>query len=60
MGGKKEWGKGIKKGDEILSHYCDIELKVKERREWAAGALGGVCVCDRCVWEEKEGSGGAG
>lgn len=60
MGGKNEWGKGIKKGDEILNHYCDIELKVKERREWAAGALGGVCVCDRCVWEENEGSGGAG
>lgn len=55
MGGNKEWGKGIKKGDEILNHYCDIELKVTERREWAAGALGGVCVCDRCVWEEKEG-----
>lgn len=60
MGGKKEWGKGIKKGEEILNHYCDIELNVKERREWAAGALGGVCVCDRCVWEEKEELGEAG
>ncbi len=52
MGGR-EWGKGIKKGEEVLNHYCDVELKVAERREWAAGALGGVCVCERCVWEDK-------
>ncbi|CAL8575658.1 hypothetical protein XPA_001569 [Xanthoria parietina] len=43
---------GIKKGEEVLNHYCDVTLGVKERREWAAGALGGTCVCDRCVWEE--------
>jgi hypothetical protein len=42
---------GIKSGEEILSHYCDIDLPVKERREWAAGALGGHCRCERCVWE---------
>ncbi|KAL4797478.1 hypothetical protein BDV19DRAFT_358891 [Aspergillus venezuelensis] len=44
-------GEGIKKDQEILNHYCDIGLDVKERREWAAGALGGKCLCDRCVWE---------
>ncbi len=48
--GKREGG--IKQGEEILSHYCDIQLGVKERREWAAGALGGMCLCQRCVWEE--------
>ncbi|CAI6336106.1 unnamed protein product [Periconia digitata] len=42
---------GLKKGEEVFSHYCDISLSVKERREWAVGALGGVCVCERCVWE---------
>ncbi|KAL8767974.1 MAG: hypothetical protein Q9209_005645 [Squamulea sp. 1 TL-2023] len=45
---------GIKKGEEVLNHYCDIDLMVKERREWAAGALGGNCVCERCMWEEAE------
>jgi hypothetical protein len=45
---------GIKKGEEVFSHYCDISLPVKERREWAVGALGGECMCSRCVWEEKE------
>jgi hypothetical protein len=39
---------GIRKGQEILSHYCDVELSVKERREWAKGALGGWCMCARC------------
>lgn len=52
-GDERDWN-GIKKGEEILSHYCDIELSVKERREWAAGALGGVCRCDRCSWEAGE------
>ncbi|KAL2007941.1 hypothetical protein VTN00DRAFT_7923 [Thermoascus crustaceus] len=42
---------GIRKGEEILNHYCDIGLDVKERREWARGALGGICLCERCVWE---------
>ncbi|KAL8786895.1 MAG: hypothetical protein Q9213_002526 [Squamulea squamosa] len=45
---------GIKKGEEVLNHYCDVDLRVKERREWAAGALGGDCVCERCMWEEAE------
>lgn len=45
---------GLMKGEEVLSHYCDVRLPVKERREWAVGALGGVCVCPRCVWEEAE------
>ncbi|KAJ5688574.1 hypothetical protein N7462_002966 [Penicillium macrosclerotiorum] len=45
---------GIKKDEEILNHYCDIGLPVKERREWACGALGGICRCDRCIWEARE------
>ncbi|EEP81869.1 conserved hypothetical protein [Uncinocarpus reesii 1704] len=59
MGGKKQrardrsGGVAIKKDEEILNHYCDLGLKVKERREWAMGALGGPCQCPRCVWEES-------
>ena len=45
---------GIAKDKEILNHYCDIALPVVKRREWAAGALGGICLCDRCVWEAGE------
>lgn len=44
---------GIKAGEEILNHYCDIELPVQERREWAAGALGGWCMCQRCRDESR-------
>jgi hypothetical protein len=43
---------GVKQGGEVVHHYCDVSLPVKERREWAAGALGGVCQCERCFWEE--------
>jgi hypothetical protein len=39
---------GIKKDEEILNHYCDINLPVKQRREWAKGSLGGWCMCKRC------------
>ena len=45
---------GIKKGEEILNHYTDIELKVKDRREWAKGSLGGFCMCNRCKREAGE------
>ena len=45
---------GIKKGEEVLNHYCDIDLPVKERRAWAQGALGGDCRCGRCIWEAGE------
>jgi hypothetical protein len=48
---------GLRKGDEVLSHYCDIRLPVKERREWAAGALGGECMCSRCIWEDTHENG---
>lgn len=48
---QREQQGGIKKGEEILNHYCDIGLTVKDRREWAMGALGGPCRCERCVWE---------
>ncbi|KAL4891243.1 hypothetical protein BDV59DRAFT_203688 [Aspergillus ambiguus] len=47
-------GEGIKADEEILNHYCDVGLDVKERREWARGALGGWCLCDRCMWEADE------
>ncbi|KAL8991499.1 MAG: hypothetical protein Q9169_007854 [Polycauliona sp. 2 TL-2023] len=53
-GGRKRKEGGIEKGEEVVNHYCDVELGVKERREWAAGALGGTCVCERCVWEDGE------
>ncbi|KAI9886732.1 MAG: hypothetical protein M1823_001441 [Watsoniomyces obsoletus] len=44
----------IKKGEEIFSHYCDVTLPFRERREWMMGCLGGECKCDRCLLEEKE------
>lgn len=39
---------GIKADEEILNHYCDVDLPVQKRREWAEGALGGLCMCKRC------------
>ena len=53
VGGEERKG-GIKKGEEILNHYCDVELDVKARREWASGALGGICMCERCAWESGQ------
>jgi hypothetical protein len=44
---------GIEKDEEVLNHYCDIDLPVRERREWARGALGGDCQCPRCVFEAE-------
>ncbi|KUL85754.1 hypothetical protein ZTR_08457 [Talaromyces verruculosus] len=44
----------IRKGEEILNHYCDIGIDVRERREWASGALGGLCQCARCQWEAAD------
>jgi hypothetical protein len=41
----------VVRGEEMLGHYCDVELSVQDRREWAEGALGGFCMCERCVWE---------
>lgn len=46
---------GIKAGQEILNHYCDINLPVQKRREWAQGSLGGWCMCKRCR-DESAGS----
>ncbi|KAI9823895.1 MAG: hypothetical protein M1832_002213 [Thelocarpon impressellum] len=48
---------GIKKGEEVLNHYCDVELDVAQRRAWMMGTLGGVCMCARCVEEEGGGEG---
>ncbi|EGR52293.1 uncharacterized protein TRIREDRAFT_73904 [Trichoderma reesei QM6a] len=45
---------GIKKGEEILNHYCDVNLPVQQRREWARGSLGGLCMCNRCRTEAAE------
>ncbi|KAL4915736.1 hypothetical protein BDW62DRAFT_203330 [Aspergillus aurantiobrunneus] len=53
--GKDGMWEGVRRDEEILNHYCDVGLNVKERREWAAGALGGACLCRRCVWEAGEG-----
>ncbi|KAI0195064.1 hypothetical protein EV127DRAFT_332566 [Xylaria flabelliformis] len=39
---------GIRSGEEILNHYCDVNLPVQQRREWASGSLGGWCMCKRC------------
>ncbi|KAK4123706.1 hypothetical protein N657DRAFT_680856 [Parathielavia appendiculata] len=39
---------GIKAGEEVLNHYCDVNLPVQQRREWALGSLGGWCMCKRC------------
>ncbi|TKA66124.1 hypothetical protein B0A55_09699 [Friedmanniomyces simplex] len=49
---------GVRRGEEVVNHYCDVELDVKERREWARGALGGECRCERCVWEAGQEGGG--
>lgn len=54
MGEEHRSASGVKKGEEILNHYCDIELQVHERREWMRGTLGGDCRCARCVWEARE------
>ncbi|KAK8055456.1 hypothetical protein PG993_000683 [Apiospora rasikravindrae] len=45
---------GIKSGEEILNHYCDVALPVYDRREWASGSLGGWCMCARCRREAAE------
>jgi hypothetical protein len=39
---------GIRRGEEILNHYIDVDLPVQQRREWAKGSLGGLCMCKRC------------
>lgn len=53
-GSERRSAAGIKKGEEVLNHYCDIDLPVNERREWMRGTLGGDCRCARCVWEANE------
>lgn len=50
---ESEWKEGIRNGQEILSHYCDITLPYRERRDWMMGCLGGACLCRRCLMEEK-------
>lgn len=51
-----DWN-GIKAGEEILSHYCDLDLSVGQRREYMLGSLGGECMCERCRWEAGHGGG---
>ncbi|KAK0621254.1 hypothetical protein B0T17DRAFT_533413 [Bombardia bombarda] len=48
---------GIKAGEEIMNHYCDVNLPVQERREWAKGSLGGWCMCQRCRDEAAKSEG---
>ncbi|CAG9971917.1 unnamed protein product [Clonostachys byssicola] len=57
IGGKEG---GIKADEEILNHYCDINLPVQQRREWALGSLGGWCMCQRCRDEAAAAGGNAG
>ena len=45
---------GVRRGEEIMNHYCDIDLPVRQRREWAEGSLGGWCMCERCRREAAE------
>lgn len=45
---------GLRAGQEVLNHYCDVTLPVDQRREWASGSLGGWCMCDRCRTEAGE------
>lgn len=52
--GKETRRGGLKKDEEVLNHYVDIDLPVQERREWGVGALGGFCRCERCVWEASQ------
>jgi hypothetical protein len=52
-GGKEKVWEGIKAGEEILSHYCDVNLPVRDRREYMLGSLGGECKCERCLWESE-------
>ena len=56
---QEEW-RGIAAGEEVLNHYCDVRLPVQERREWASGALGGHCKCERCAWESSRDGMGPG
>ncbi|KXH39750.1 Wd tetratricopeptide repeat domain-containing protein [Colletotrichum simmondsii] len=39
---------GLKAGEEVLNHYCDVTMPVDQRRAWAKGSLGGWCMCQRC------------
>lgn len=43
----------LRKGEEVKISYCDIRLGYKERREWMMGCLGGCCMCERCLREER-------
>ena len=52
---RTEW-KGIEAGGEIFSHYTDIRLPVRERRDRLRGVLGGDCHCKRCIREATAGS----
>lgn len=54
-GTQLETSAGLRKDEEVLNHYVDVDLPVQERRAWGRGALGGDCMCDRCVWEEQQG-----
>ena len=55
--GEQEW-QGIKKGDEIWNHYTDTrEEDFRVRRGRLREVLGGDCMCERCIWDEKDAEG---
>ena len=43
----------VRSGEEVKSCYTDRKLGVRVRREWARDMLGGDCLCERCVREDK-------
>jgi len=48
-----EWH-GIMAGEQIWNHYTDVNEKdYRERRARLREVLGGDCMCERCVYEEK-------
>jgi hypothetical protein len=45
--------KNIEVGEELMATYVDPELGLKARRDLLKSWGFGVCMCERCVEEEK-------
>ena len=43
----------VRQGEEVKISYCDVRLGYRERRAWMMGCLGGCCMCERCLSEER-------
>lgn len=52
--GDEGWEAGVRRGMEIKDSYVDPGLEVEERRRKTWGVLGGLCICERCIREERE------